>query len=188
MKLFTVTTILLVVAFLVQSDSKAAFYPDGFYEVGQIVDGEAFDLRDGRRVRLIGIDAPEIGQDYSVQATEALASLISDRIVYLEKDVSDVDKYGRFLRYVFVDGALINYELVYQGFAYDEKYPPDLSYSAELAAAEESANLYGRGCLWEHECPSGIYVFISNTGSTYHKPGCQYLGATENTICLDDAL
>ena len=180
--------IVLFVLLLVPSGSAAAPYPDGFYEVGRIIDGDTFDLADGQRVRLIGIDAPEIGNECSDEATQALGSLISGQIVYLEMDVSDTDSYDRLLRYVFVNDILVNYELVCQGVAYAEEYPPDLLHSSDLAAAEDSANLNGRGCLWEDGCPSGIYVFITNTGSKYHKAGCQYLGQSDNTICLDEAL
>ena len=187
-KLFMKTIIPLVALFFVPSTLAAASYPDGFYQVEQVVDGDTFDLADGQRVRLIGIDAPEIGQECSDQATQALASLISGQIVYLEKDVSDTDSYGRLLRYVYVDNALVNYELVCQGFAYAEEYPPDLLHSSDLAAAEDSADLNRRGCLWGVSCPSGTYVFIAFTGSTYHKAGCQYLGQSDNTICLDEAL
>jgi len=188
MKAIATAIIVLFVLLLVPSGSAAAPYPDGFYEVGRIIDGDTFDLADGQRVRLIGIDAPEIGQECSDQATQALASLISGQIVYLEKDVSDTDSYGRLLRYVYVDNALVNYELVCQGFAYAEEYPPDLLHSSDLAAAEDSADLNSRGCLWGVTCPSGTYVFIAFTGSTYHKAGCQYLGQSDNTICLDEAL
>jgi len=179
--------IVLFVLLLVPSDSAAAPYPDGFYEVGRIIDGDTFDLADGQRVRLIGIDAPEIGNECSAEATQALGSLISGQIVYLEMDVSDTDSYGRLVRYVFVNDILVNYELVCQGVAYAEENPPDLGHSVDLAAAEDSADLNRRGCLWGVSCPSGTYVFIAFTGSMYHKAGCPYLAESQSTICLDEA-
>jgi len=179
--------IVLFVLLLVPFGSAAAPYPDGFYEVGRIIDGDTFDLADGQRVRLIGIDAPEIGNECSAEATQALGSLISGQIVYLEMDVSDTDSYDRLLRYVFVNDILVNYELVSQGFAYAEEYPPDLAHSVDLAAAEDSADLNRRGCLWGVSCPSGTYVFIAFTGSMYHKAGCPYLAESQSTICLDEA-
>jgi len=180
--------IVLFVLLLVPFGSAAAPYPDGFYEVGRIIDGDTFDLADGQRVRLIGIDAPEIGNECSAEATQALGSLISGQIVYLEMDVSDTDSYGRLLRYVFVNDILVNYELVCQGVAYAEENPPDLAHSVDLAAAEDSADLNRRGCLWGVSCPSGTYVFIAFTGSMYHKAGCPYLAESQSTICLDEAL
>ena len=187
MKEIATAIIVLFVLLLVPFGSAAAPYPDGFYEVGRIIDGDTFDLADGQRVRLIGIDAPEIGNECSDEATQALGSLISGQIVYLEMDVSDTDSYDRLLRYVFVNDILVNYELVSQGFAYAEEYPPDLAHSVDLAAAEDSADLNRRGCLWGVSCPSGTYVFIAFTGSMYHKAGCPYLAESQSTICLDEA-
>lgn len=187
MKRLLTTGAFLAVLLLFHSTCPAAVYPDGFYEVGQIADGDTFDLADGQRVRLIGIDAPEFDQECADQATRFLASLISGRTVYLERDVSDKDGLSRLLRYVYVDGVLVNYEVVLQGFAFAEENPPDLAYSADLAAAEDSAASNHRGCLWGR-CPSGTFVFIAFTGSTFHKTGCPYLGEGQSSICLDDAL
>lgn len=102
-------------------------------------------------------------------------------------DVSDTDSYGRLLRYVFVNDILVNFELVCQGVAYAEENPPDLAHSVDLAAAEDSADLNRRGCLWGVSCPSGTYVFIAFTGSMYHKAGCPYLAESQSTICQDEA-
>lgn len=85
-------------------------------------------------VRLIGIDAPEIsrpgrpGPDYfGPQAAQYAKKLLENKSVYLIPDPmhSNRDKYGRLLRYVFLeDGTLVNAKLVENGYAYNYIYEP----------------------------------------------------------------
>lgn len=65
----------------------------------------------------------------------------------LERDVSDRDRYGRLLRYVYVEGVFVNAELVRLGCARAELYPPDTKYSELLEQLEEEAREAHRG-LW----------------------------------------
>jgi endonuclease YncB( thermonuclease family) len=129
-----------------------ADYPDGYYNVGTIIDGDTFKLTDGKSVRLIGIDTPEIDERCGTEAKQQLSSLISGKNVYLEKDVSETDQYDRLLRYVYADGIFVNDRLVYNGYAYAVRYPPDTKYSNQLEDSENSAESSGRGCLWEIDC------------------------------------
>ena len=129
-------------------DIAFADYPDGYYDVQSVIDGDTFKLTDSTNVRLIGIDAPESGEICSAEATRKLTSLVSGKTVYLEKDVSETDTFGRLLRYVYVNNIFVNLELVYYGTAYAVSYPPDVAYDAQLADAEENAMDSYRGCLW----------------------------------------
>jgi micrococcal nuclease len=129
-------------------DIAFADYPDGYYDVGVIIDGDTFTLSDGKSLRLIGIDAPESGEACSIEATQKLTSLIVGETVYLEKDISETDQYNRLLRYVYVNGIFVNDRLVYNGYAYAVEYPPDIAYASQLADAEKDAIDYSRGCLW----------------------------------------
>jgi micrococcal nuclease len=125
-----------------------ADYPDGYYEVQSVINGNTFELTDGKVVRLIGTDAPEAIETCSTEATQHLSSLISGETVYLEKDVSETDIDGRLLRYVYVDGVFVNFKLVNDGYAYAVSYDPDIAYASQLADAEEDAINNDRGCLW----------------------------------------
>jgi micrococcal nuclease len=126
-----------------------ADYPDGFYEVGRIIDGDTFELTDGTRVRLIGIDAPEIDEYCSEHARQRLISLIYGKTVRMEKDISETDQYKMLLlRYVYVGETFVNFTLVDEGYAWAVTYPPDVKYSSQLADAEKSARDNNRGCLW----------------------------------------
>jgi len=114
---------------------------------------------DGREytVRYIGIDTPEtVRPNYPVEwmgpeASAANEALVAGRTVYLEKDVSETDRFGRLLRYVYLaDGTMVNLELVRQGYAHASSYPPDVKHQALLNRAEREAREAGRG-LWGSE-------------------------------------
>ena len=120
--------------------------------VEKIVDGDTLDVKPAEggetmRIRLIGIDAPEsVNPDDSKNTEdgrEASAwledSLPKGTRVWLVKDVSDTDKYGRYLRYVWVSdpsGAdadpakdMLNALIVANGHAVAKDFPPDTAYS-----------------------------------------------------------
>ena len=109
------------------------------------------------RLRYIGMDTPESVkpgspvEPYAKAAAARNALLVADRDVILEKDVSETDRYGRLLRYVWLDdgGAwtMVNLELVRTGYAQVMTYPPDVKYASRFVAAERAARDAGLG-LW----------------------------------------
>jgi len=98
-------------------------------------------------VRYIGVDTPEIGELYYLEAKKANLNLVGGERIQLEKDVEDKDEYGRLLRYVWVDGIMVNAELVRLGYAYSYSYPPNLKYQAHFLQLEREAREQKRG-LW----------------------------------------
>lgn len=129
--------------------------------VVHVIDGDTIDvLMDGEveeRVRLIGIDSPELGECYGDEATQGLARLIDDETVYLERDVSDRDQFGRLLRYVWtVDDVLVNEIVVQRGWAIARDYPPDIHFSADLHAAESRARDADAGLWAPHACATSV--------------------------------
>ena len=184
---YSAVSIIAAVLIVFSPATTFADYPDGYYEVGRVIDGDTLELIDGQSVRLIGMDTPEVGEACYSQATQKLISLISGNLVYLEKDVSETDRYGRLLRYVHVDGLFVNEALVYEGYAYAVEYPPDTKYASQLADAEEYASLNDIGCIWEAPCSSGCYVHITDSGTKYHATGCRYLANSDISICRDHA-
>ncbi len=106
------------------------------YEVGtllDIIDGDSIRVAiQGSifEVRYIGIDTPEYNSDKrqaAVEAAEENKKILSTSLVYLFKDQSETDKYGRLLRYVIANDKFINLELVRSGHAQVKKYYPDTS-------------------------------------------------------------
>ena len=122
--------------------------------VTEVVDGDTIDVAQGPRtmtVRFIGINAPESGECWSDEATAALTELVGRGPVWLTVDVSDLDRYGRSLRYVVnAEGEDVGAQLVEQGAAIATSYPPDTANDARYALLEEAARLAGRG-LWAAE-------------------------------------
>lgn len=101
-------------------------------------------------MRYIGIDTPEIypqPEPFGNEAWQANRRLVEGKRVRLERDVSETDKYGRLLRYVYADGVFVNAELVRQGLAWAKAYPPDTKYQDYLEQLETEARESGRG-MW----------------------------------------
>ncbi len=95
------------------------------------------------KIRLIGIDAPEMGQKpWGEKAKEYLESILSasDWKVTLERDVEERDKYGRMLAYLrTADGSLVNVSMVKNGYAVLFTFPPNVKYVTELREAQREA-------------------------------------------------
>lgn len=124
--------------------------------VTRVIDGDTIEVRinDARfTVRYIGIDAPETKGTpaqtcLSRQATAANKALVLGKSLRLEKDVSEMDKYGRLLRYAYLsDGTLVNAQLISNGFAFVATYPPDVKYVDVFTAAQQQAREANAG-LW----------------------------------------
>ena len=121
---------------------------ENIFSVTHIIDGDTIIVDDKYPVRMIGINAPEKGMYFYEEAKQNLEVLISGKKVRLESDITDRDKYGRLLRYVFDGDYFINYEMVKFGFANSYDYKPDTRYSDLLKEAEEYAKTNEKG-IWE---------------------------------------
>jgi endonuclease YncB( thermonuclease family) len=119
--------------------------------VTRIIDGDTIDvMMNGEifRVRYIGMDTPERGMPFFAEATEANRQLVEGQTVILVRDVSETDRYGRLLRYVYLtSGLFVNAELVRLGFAQIATYPPDVAHQAEFLALQQEARENELG-LW----------------------------------------
>jgi micrococcal nuclease len=146
-----------------------SFRPAGdlqFARVTKVVDGDTIKVDiDGTEysLRYIGVDSPEPdATDPDIKrladaATAANSSLIEGRDVYLERQVSDQDRFGRLLRDVWlVDSGgsyvLISIELVRAGYAQIATFPPDVRYLAQLTEAQTMAQ-DDRVGLWGLDSP-----------------------------------
>ncbi len=131
--------------------------PTNTVSVTRIIDGDTIVISNGEKVRYIGIDAPELSPEeaFAQEATETNRELVLGKSVRLEKDVSETDRYGRLLRYVWVEDTMVNIELVRRGLAVAKAYPPDIKYQSLLEAAELEARLAGRG-IWSQTEGAGV--------------------------------
>jgi len=137
------------------------------YKVERVVDGDTLKLSDSERVRLIGIDTPEskdnaklrkdskrTGQnakeiiEMGKRAADFTRKLVDGKEVKLEFDVSQRDKYGRLLAYVYlIDGTFVNAEIIKQGFAQVMTIPPNVKYQDLFLKLQKEARENKRG-LW----------------------------------------
>ena len=128
--------------------------------MASVYDGDTLTLRDGRRVRLLQIDTPELGSGecYSRAARTALVALAPPgKRVVLEADpaLDRVDRYGRLLRYVKRNGVNVNLELARRGAAAPYFYRGERGrYAGWLMQAAQSAKAAKRG-LWR-ACPRTV--------------------------------
>lgn len=107
--------------------------------VTQIIDGDTITVEGGARIRLLGIDAPEKGKEFYEESKNFLEDKILHKNINLEKDVTDKDRYDRFLRYIWLDDSLINAEIVRAGLAIAKYYGDDTKYQQLIANAEQQA-------------------------------------------------
>jgi len=153
-----IKTVLSVLSFALSLALTPAFatpppYDERKARVTAVVDGDTISvLISGfyeRRVRYIGIDAPEMRRDcFAPEATAFNRQLVLGKDVALERDVSDTDRFGRLLRYVYLPtGEMVNELLVRGGYAVARSYPPDTKYKARFEAAERQAQQANAG-LW----------------------------------------
>ncbi len=134
------------------------------YTVVDVVDGDTIKVQQSNKevttVRLIGIDTPETShpskpvQCFGKEATEKLTAMVLNKTVTLEKDSSEVDRYGRQLRYVYFDGAFVNEKMVREGYALESAFEPDTKYKDLFKAAEDYAMENKEG-LWSEDTCNG---------------------------------
>jgi micrococcal nuclease len=136
--------------------------------VQRVVDGDTLVLENGERVRLIGIDTPEMHESNKLsrdaqrsdqdkatiqklgrKAYEFTRGLVEGKRVSLEFDAERYDKYGRLLAYAYLkDGTFVNAEIVKQGYASLMTIPPNVKYADLFRDLYREAREARRG-LWK---------------------------------------
>ncbi len=127
----------------------------GYFSVSKVLDGDTVILKDGRHVRLIGINAPEIahrnrpGQEGGEEATAFLKKRIEGKKVRLEFGKEREDKYHRLLAHLIdEDGENINQLMLEQGHAHVTIILPNISRLDQYIATERIARINQRG-IWQ---------------------------------------
>lgn len=164
-----------------------------FVKVVNVVDGDTIKIETGEIVRYIGIDTPETVhpdkpvQCYGKEASDKNTEFVEGKTIELEKDVSEKDKYGRLLRYIWLGDVLINEVLVREGYAQSSTYPPDVKYQeqfveAQRLAREEKKGLWGSACVITPTPKPTLKPTQSGSGTT-SSGGSQSGGGAGSYVC-----
>ena len=148
-----ITVLMAAVAAIQMPSSSAHATRSDPVLVRSVIDGDTIDVAAFGRVRLLGIDAPEIGRGFDTaapfgqEARDRLTQLVLHRWVRLEQEGATFDVYNRHLAYVLTeDGVFVNAALVRDGLARVSARLP-LARLAELQRAEAEAQAFRRG-MW----------------------------------------
>jgi micrococcal nuclease len=145
------------------TDQQQLTNPDGVVLipglVTNVIDGDTLDVKINNkeeRVRLLLVDTPETKhpskpiQPFGPEASEFTKQTLLGKQVRLEKDVSERDRYGRVLVYVWVDGKMHNETLIEKGLARVAVFPPDTKYVDEFREKQRQAQEKAIG-IWSIE-------------------------------------
>ncbi|TDL34938.1 nuclease [Jeotgalibacillus sp. S-D1] len=154
------------------------------------VDGDTVDveLENGKteRVRLLLIDTPEtkhpqLGvQPFGPEASQFTKETLEGKEVELEFDVSERDRYGRVLAYIWLEEQLFNEDLLQRGLARLSIYPPDIKYVDEFEETQDAAQMNEIG-IWsiENYVTDKGYSHqntMDKSNSTVQPEGCEIKG------------
>ena len=127
-----------------------------FVKVKRVVDGDTIILETGERVRLLGVNTPEVNhpkkavEAFGKEASEFTQRMVEGKLVRLETDLpaSANDKHSRIRAYVFLqDGTHLNAEIIRQGYGFAVSGRTPLKYEYEFRRLEQEAREKRRG-LW----------------------------------------
>jgi endonuclease YncB( thermonuclease family) len=126
-------------------------------ELAKVVDGDTLHLRDGRKVRVVGVNSPELARKGHLEQPYARAAQVAaeqffaeSSMVGLQLAVESRDRYGRVLAHVFNhDGDSLSALLLSQGLAQQAVIPPNIAYWRCLAEVQQAA-MAGNLGLWGH--------------------------------------
>ena len=142
------------------SGTAPAAAPPGTAQVVDVIDGQTIEVQIGseaftvRYIGIAGLETVDPGATVDCFGAEVAAmneELVMGEQVELEWDVTESDSQGRLLRYVYLDGEMVNAMLVREGYALAFPIPPDVAHANEFAALQAEARDAGRG-LWS-ACP-----------------------------------
>ena len=134
-----------------KSSSTSVISPIQNQTVIEVSDGDTFKLSSGQTFRLYGVNAPEVKEPYFEEAKVFTQDLVLGKEISFEQEANyRIDKFGRSLGYVFIDGVNLNIELVKNGLARVVLYEKraKIKYQDELLNAEKEAKALKIG-VWK---------------------------------------
>jgi micrococcal nuclease len=140
----------------------ALFISLGSQSISYTFDAKVISVHDGdtitvqtdsiRKIRLIGIDAPELKQPYGIESKDYLNKILLGKTIKIETDKKEYDLYGRLLGYVYLDGVLVNSQILKSGNAFYNYIYPNKAKYLELVKSENYAKDNYLG-VWNKDKP-----------------------------------
>ncbi len=188
---FIISLLLTLAIFIFDFVSKSGFLvlERKSYSVLRVIDGDTVELSNGERIRLIGINAPELDDYFGKDAKEFLSKMVEGKNVYLEHDLRLKDDFERTLAFVFVDGRNVNVEMVRNGFAHTfevnkiSKYVKELK-EAEAMAMERQVGIWKRSNI---SCIKLLDLKVYGEEKVVLKNNCNFSIQLENWSLKDES-
>jgi micrococcal nuclease len=172
----------ILLIFLISFTTTKDVPADSWFAVKYVNDGDTIVLTNGKRVRYIGINTPEIdhqnhrAQPFGYEARAFNKKMVLNRKIRLEFDQEDHDRYGRRLAYIFLtDGTFLNENLLQMGYAYFLFKKPNLKYNQRLLKAQQEAMKAGRG-LWSNWNERKRRYVGNRNSKRFHLDSCSSAG------------
>lgn len=130
--------------------------------VTRVIDGDTIELKNGQVIRLINVNTPESTnkkETYGNEASQYTKDTLLGKTVWLTKDISETDRYGRLLRFIWLKKPVnlsekvfrsncFNAFLVLKGYAMSYSYKPDITYSSFFKKFDREA-YHKKAGLWQ---------------------------------------
>ena len=155
--------------------------PESYHKVTFVYDGDTVLLDSGEKVRLLGINCPEMdhgGGDSEFMAAAArhfTRERVKGTRVWLEHDSEKHDQYGRLLAYVFLEhGDMLNALLVREGLAHVIFNSKNRKHRDLLLDSQRKAMTAKHG-IWSRPIGGKEKIYLGNKGSfRFHRPDCHF--------------
>jgi micrococcal nuclease len=151
-----------------------------WFNVKWVNDGDTIVLADGRNVRYIGINAPEIdhgiqkAEPYGYKAKNYNKKMVLSTMIRLEIDKERYDQYGRLLAYIFLqDGKFVNKAMIEQGYAYLLPRRPNVRYNKVLLQSQRNAMSAKQG-IWRNWKEKESGYLGSRRSKRFHYKTCPF--------------
>jgi endonuclease YncB( thermonuclease family) len=161
--------------------------------VGRVLDGDTIELSDRRRIRLIGINAPEFArrgqpaEAFAAQARDTLSALLSKsgQRIALRYGADPQDRYGRTLAHIFLpDGTNLAQQLILKGLAVRIAFPPNMWAQDCYKLAESHARRQQRG-LWQHIVTAADALPADSKGFHIIEGTIERVGFSKKSVWLN---
>jgi len=155
-------------------------YAENWTHVRWVEDGDTIVLQDGRRVRYIGINTPEIAQSetpaepYADTAKRFNQKLVLNKRIQLVFDAEQFDRYSRTLAYIFLsDSTFVNAELIRAGYAFFVPRKPNVRHDQIFLKAQREAMTAGEG-MWHNWSEKKEHYIGNRRSKRFHRMTCPY--------------